>query len=151
LSTTVLPSSYWFPLWANLFQSSLPNPFLHVTYILYSYLCHFLPNGLFSSGVLNPTFILHFYHVGYMLYPSCSQLFDFPNEIWQVLQILKLSTVSYVNPHVTSSLVCPNILLSMLYSCTSGHVPFPHHERPSFTPIQSKNQSYFISDVYIIT
>lgn len=47
----------------------------------------------FSSGVLNATFIFHLYHACYMLYPSCSPSFDFSNNIWQVLQISKLSTV----------------------------------------------------------
>jgi len=138
------------PIMSQLIPVKLTYPFFPC-HILYSYLCHCLPNGPFSSGVLNPTFILHLYHVGYMLYPSCSQLFDFCNKIWQVLQISKLSTVSYVNPPVASSHVCPNILLSMLYSCTCGHVTFPPCERPSITPTQNQKQSYFISDLYIIT
>jgi hypothetical protein len=87
---------------------------------------HFLPNGPFSTGVLNPTFIYHLYHVCYMFYPSCSTSFDFSNKMWQVLQMSELSTVQLFQS--TCDPPPPPLYVQRFFSarCTHAHMAMCH-------------------------
>jgi hypothetical protein len=65
----------------------------------------------------NPVCTPLFPHTCYILRPSHSSPFDYPNNIWWWVQVIKfISLCSLLHSHVALSLLGPNILLSTLFS-----------------------------------
>jgi hypothetical protein len=70
--------------------------------------------------------ISHLSHACYMSTPSHTPLFDHPSNIWWKVRpyiVLSSSLCNYLQLHVTSSLLAPNILLSNLFWSTLKHLP----------------------------
>jgi hypothetical protein len=64
----------------------------------------------------NPVYTSPLPHTRYMPRPSQYSRFYHPNNIGWAVQISKLLISSFLHSPVTSSLLCPNILLSTLFS-----------------------------------
>ena len=135
--------------WASSIHSMSPSNFLkiHLNIILPS-----TPGSPKWSLSLrfphqNPVYATPLHHTCYTHRPSHSSRFDHPNNIWWAVQIIKQyrslssSLCSFLHSPVTSSLLGPNILLNTLFSNTPQPTFLPQCERPSFTPIQNR-QNY---------
>ena len=117
--------------------SPIPLPAIHFNIIL-----PFTPGSSKWSLTLrfphqNPVCTSPLPYMGYMPHPSHSSWFGHLNNIWWAVQIIQLFPV-------TSSLLCPNILLSTLFSNTLS-LHSSQCEWPSFIPIACKILVLYVS------
>jgi hypothetical protein len=79
-------------------------------------------------------------HACHIHCPSSPPWFDHPNNIWRRAQIMKLSLCNFLKHPVISSIFCPNILLSTLFSnALSLSFPLNVRDRVSHPYRHNKN------------
>ena len=107
-----------------------------------------LPSGFFPFRFphQNPVYASPLPHMHYMPYPS-HFLYLITQITFGECRSLSSSICSFLHPHVTSSLLGPNIFLSTLLSNTVSPHSSPQCKRPRFTPIQTSRQYY--NSVYL--
>jgi hypothetical protein len=91
---TVFTTARHWPLsWARCIQFTTSHPIsLHSILILSSSLRLGLPSGLLPSGfyIKNNVFVSNISRACYMFHPSHPPKFDHPNNIWWIVQVMKL-------------------------------------------------------------
>jgi hypothetical protein len=88
-----------------------------------------------------PVCASHLPHTSYM--PQPITLFTFTRTLFgEVYKSVSSLLCSFLHYPVTSSLLCPDILLSTLFFKHSQPTCHPQCERPSFTPVQNNSQNY---------
>ena len=134
---TFTSALHLFVSWARSIQPMPPHPTSSRSILILSpHLCLGLPNGLFPLGLphQNPIYTSALPHKCHMPYPSHSSRFGHPNNLGEEYRSIK-SSCSFLYSPVASSLLGPNVLLSILFSKT---LSLPQCERPSFTPIKQQ-------------
>ena len=110
--------------------------------ILSSHLRSSLSSGLLPSRFPTRSLYTPLPHMLYMPHPSHSSRLNHPNNIWWVVQIIKLLIMQF------SPLPCYLVTLRPKYS-PQHHILkhpqttfLPHSHRPRFKPIQNNRQNY---------
>jgi hypothetical protein len=89
----------------------------------------------------NPVCASHLPHTCYMLQPIT--LFTFIRILFgEEYKSVSASLCSFLHYPITSSLLGPNILLSILFFKHPQSTFLPQCERPSFTPVQNNRQNF---------
>jgi len=121
-------------------QSTSSNPASLRSVLILSYHLRLgLPSGLFPSGFTTKTLY------AFLIFPiraTCPSHLTLHNLITltifgEVYKLRSSSLCSLLQPPATSSLLCPNILLSTLFSNIPQSTSFPWCQRLSFIPIQN--------------
>ena len=135
--------------WTSSIQSTPPYPTSwRSVLILSSFLRLGLPIDLSPSGF--PTKTLYtplLLHIRYMPRPSHSSQFIIHTILGEEYRTLSSSLCSFLHSPITSSLLGPNILISILFSYTLTYVP-PSMSVTKFHT-HTKQQAKFHSSVYL--